>query len=118
MTWQILLLGFVVGVVSGIIGIGGGVILIPALIWLLGMSQRKAQGTSLAALLLPVGIFAFWTYYRDNSADLRVGLLIAAGFAVGGFFGGWSAQYLPELWLRRIFAVVLISLGARMLLTK
>jgi uncharacterized membrane protein YfcA len=117
-TWLILLLGFLVGAVSGVIGIGGGIFLIPALIWLLGMSQRRAQGTSLAALLLPVGVFAFWTYYRDGNADLRVGLLIAAGFAVGGFFGGWAAQYLPELWLRRIFAVTLISLGARMLLTK
>jgi uncharacterized protein len=118
MTWQILLLGFAVGILSGIIGIGGGVVLIPALIWLLGMTQRKAQGTSLAALLLPVGIFAFWTYYREGNADLKVGLLVAAGFAVGGLFGGWGAQYVPELWLRRIFAVVLISLGARMLLTK
>jgi uncharacterized membrane protein YfcA len=118
MTWQILILGFVVGVISGIIGIGGGIILIPALIWLLGMTQRKAQGTSLAALLLPVGIFAFWTYYREGNADLRVGLLIAAGFAVGGLFGGIGANYLSELWLRRIFAVVLISLGARMLFTK
>jgi uncharacterized membrane protein YfcA len=118
MTWQVLLLGFVVGVISGIIGIGGGVILIPGLIWMLGMSQRKAQGTSLAALLLPVGIFAFWAYYREGNADLRVGLLVAAGFAVGGLFGGFGAQYVPELWLRRIFAVTLISLGARMLLSK
>src|SRR5271168_2397556 len=118
MTWEILLLGFAVGVISGIIGIGGGVILIPALIWLLGMSQRKAQGTSLAALLLPVGIFAFWTYYREGSADLRVGLLVAAGFAVGGLFGGLGAQYIPELWLRRIFAITLISIGVRMLFTK
>jgi uncharacterized protein len=118
MTWEILLLGFAIGVLSGIIGIGGGVILIPALIWMLGMSQRKAQGTSLAALLLPVGIFAFWTYYREGEADLRVGLLVAAGFAVGGLFGGWGAQYVPELWLRRIFAVTLITLGAKMLFTK
>lgn len=118
MTWQILLLGFAVGVISGIIGIGGGVILIPALIWLLGMSQRKAQGTSLAALLLPVGIFAFWTYYREDNADLRVGLLVAAGFAVGGLFGGFGAQYIPEHWLRRIFAIVLIILGTRMLFTE
>jgi len=118
MTLLILLLGFGVGVLSGIIGIGGGVILIPSLIWLLGMSQRKAQGTSLAALLLPVGIFAFWAYYREGNADLRVGLLLAAGFSVGGLFGGWGAQYVPELWLRRIFAVVLISLGARMLFTR
>jgi len=118
MTWLVLLLGFAVGTLSGIIGIGGGVLLVPALIWLLGMSQRKAQGTSLAALLLPVGILAFWAYYREGNADLRVGLLLAAGFAVGGFFGGWGAQYVPELWLRRIFAVTLISLGARMLFTK
>jgi len=118
MTWLILLLGFGVGVLSGIIGIGGGVVIVPLLIGLLGMSQRKAQGTSLAALLLPVGIFAFWTYYREGNADLRVGLLVAAGFAVGGLFGGFGAQYVPELWLRRIFAVVLIGLGARMLFTK
>jgi uncharacterized membrane protein YfcA len=118
MTSQILLLGFAVGVVSGIIGIGGGILLIPGLIWLLGMSQRKAQGTSLAALLLPVGIFAFWAYYREGNADLRVGLLIATGFLVGGVFGGFGAQYVPDLWLRRIFAVVLITLGAKMLFTK
>lgn len=118
MTWLILLLGFVVGMVSGIIGIGGGVILVPALIWLLGMTQRKAQGTSLAALLLPVGILAFWTYYREGNADLRVGLLLACGFAVGGLFGGWSAQMVSELWLRRMFAVVLIAIGTKMLLTK
>jgi uncharacterized membrane protein YfcA len=118
MTWEILILGFGIGVISGIIGIGGGVLLIPALIWLLGMSQRKAQGTSLAALLLPVGIFAFWTYYREGNADLRVGLLVATGFAVGGLFGGWGAQYVPELWLRRIFAVTLIVLGTKMLFTK
>jgi hypothetical protein len=118
MTWQILFLGFAIGVLSGIIGIGGGVILIPSLIWLLGMSQRKAQGTSLAALLLPVGIFAFWTYYREGNADLRVGLLVAAGFAVGGLFGGWGAQYIPELWLRRIFAATLITIGAKMLFTR
>ena len=115
MTWLILFLGFAVGVISGIIGIGGGVVLVPALIWLLGMDQHKAQGTSLAALLLPTGIFAFWTYYRQGNADLRVGLLIAAGFAVGGLFGGWGAQYIPELWLRRVFAMVLIALGVHML---
>ena len=118
MTWEILLLGFGVGVVSGIIGIGGGVLIVPLLIWRLGMDQHKAQGTSLAALLLPTGIFAFWTYYRQGNADLRVGLLVAVGFAIGGLFGGFGAQYIPELWLRRIFAVTLISIGVKMLFTK
>jgi len=118
MTWMVLLIGLVVGIVSGVVGIGGGVLFIPALIWLLGMDQHKAQGTSLAALLAPVGLFAFWEYYRKGNADLRVGLLLAAGFLVGGYFGGVGAQYIPEVWLRRIFAVMLIAIGGRMFFTR
>ena len=113
-TWMILLVGLVVGMVSGVVGIGGGVLFIPALVWLLGMSQLKAQGTSLGALLLPVGLFAFLEYYRKGNADLRVGLLLAAGFLVGGYFGAAGAQHIPEVWLRRIFAVTLVAIGGRM----
>ena len=114
MTWILLLVGLMVGMVSGVMGIGGGVLFIPALIWLTGMDQHKAQGTSLGALLLPVGIFAFLEYYRKGNADLRVALLLAAGFLVGGYFGAVGAQYIPELWLRRIFALMLIAIGGRM----
>ena len=114
MTWMLLLVGVVVGMVSGVVGIGGGVLFVPALVWLLGMSQHKAQGTSLAALLAPVGLFAFMQYYRKGNADLRVGLLLAAGFLVGGYFGAVGAQHIPELWLRRIFAVTLVAIGGRM----
>ena len=114
MTWMILLVGLVVGMVSGVVGIGGGVLFVPALIWLLGMDQHKAQGTSLAALLAPVGIFAFMEYYRKGNADLRVGLLLAAGFLVGGYFGAVGAQHIPEVWLRRIFAITLVGIGGRM----
>ena len=113
-TWMILLVGLVVGMVSGVVGIGGGVLFVPALIWLLGMNQHKAQGTSLAALLAPVGIFAFMEYYRKGNADLRVGLLLALGFLVGGYFGAVGAQHIPEVWLRRIFAVTLVAVGGRM----
>jgi hypothetical protein len=113
-TWILLLVGLMVGMVSGVVGIGGGVLFIPALIWLTGMDQHKAQGTSLGALLLPVGIFAFLEYYRKGNADLRVALLLAAGFLVGGYFGAVGAQYIPELWLRRIFALMLIAIGGRM----
>jgi uncharacterized membrane protein YfcA len=112
--WMMLLVGLVVGMVSGVVGIGGGVLFVPALVWLLGMSQHKAQGTSLAALLAPVGLFAFMEYYRKGNADLRVGLLLAAGFLVGGYFGAVGAQHIPELWLRRIFAVTLVAIGGRM----
>jgi uncharacterized membrane protein YfcA len=118
MTWLVLLVGVVVGVVSGIVGIGGGVLFIPALVWLLGMSQHKAQGTSLGALLAPVGIFAFLEYYRKGNADVRVAALLAAGFLVGGYFGAVAAQYIPELWLRRIFAMTLVAVGARMWFSK
>ena len=113
-TWMILLVGLVVGMVSGVVGIGGGVLFVPALIWLLGMDQHKAQGTSLAALLAPVGLFAFMEYYRKGNADLRVGMLLAAGFLVGGYFGAVGAQHIPEVWLRRIFAITLVGIGGRM----
>ena len=114
MTWMILLVGLVVGMISGVVGIGGGVLFVPALIWLLVMDQHKAQGTSLGALLAPVGIFAFMEYYRKGNADLRVGLLLALGFLLGGYFGAVGAQHIPEVWLRRIFAVTLVAVGGRM----
>ena len=114
MTWTMLLVGLVVGVVSGVVGIGGGVLFVPALVWLAGMDQHKAQGTSLGALLAPVGLLAFLEYYRKGNADLRVALLLAAGFLVGGYFGAVGAQYIPEVWLRRIFALTLIGVGGRM----
>ena len=114
MTWMMLLVGLAIGVLSGIVGIGGGIMFVPALVWLAGMSQHKAQGTSLGALLAPVGIFAFLEYYRKGAADIRIAALLAAGFLVGGYFGATLAQHIPELWLRRIFALTLVAVGGRM----
>jgi uncharacterized membrane protein YfcA len=114
MTWLILLIGLVVGMISGVVGIGGGILIIPALVYMLGMNQYKAQGTSLGALLAPVGLLAFLEYYRRGQADLRVALLLAVGFFVGGYFGAVGAAHIPELWLRRIFAVTLVAVGGRM----
>jgi len=118
LTWMILLVGLVVGIASGVVGIGGGILFVPALIWLLGMDQHKAQGTSLGALLAPVGIFAFMEYYRKGNADVRVAALLAAGFLVGGYFGAVGAQHIPEVWLRRIFALTLLAVGGRMWFSK
>jgi len=109
-----LLIGAIAGIFSGVVGIGGGVILVPALVWLLGMNQLKAQGTSLGALLAPVGILAFLEYYRNGNADIRIAALIAAGFLVGAYFGAVGAQHIPELLLRRIFAVTLAAVAFRM----
>lgn len=118
MTWLAILIGVIVGAVSGVVGIGGGILFIPALTWFFGMSQSKAQGTSLGALLAPVGILAFLEYYRRGNADLRIALLLAAGFVVGGYFGAVGAQHISELWLRRIFSIVLVLVGVRMFFTK
>lgn len=118
MTWLILLIGVVVGAFSGVVGIGGGILFIPALVWILGMDQHRAQGTSLGALLAPVGIFAFLEYYKNGNADIRVAALLGAGFLVGAYFGAAGAQAISELWLRRIFAVTLVAVGARMLFSR
>jgi uncharacterized membrane protein YfcA len=118
MTWLAVLVGLVVGAISGVVGIGGGTLLVPALIWFFHMNQVKAQGTSLGALLAPVGILAFMEYYRGGNADLKIALLLGAGFLVGGYFGAVGAQHISDLWLRRIFAVMLVVVGARMFFTR
>lgn len=109
-----LALGAVIGVISGLVGIGGGALMIPALMFFYGMSQIRAQGTSVATLLLPIGIFAFWEYYKAGHVDIKLALLIGAGFAVGGWVGGSWAQHLPEVVLRRGFAVFLVLLAAKL----
>ena len=113
-----LALGFAVGGVSGLIGLGGGAFLIPALTAFYGMSQKRAQGTSVATLLLPVGMLAFWSYYKAGEVDLRLAMLIAIGFIGGGWFGGVWAQHLPDVILRRGFAVVLVLLAAKLAFTR
>lgn len=118
MTFLYLLLGLAVGVISGIVGIGGGVMLIPVLVYFFHMSQHKAQGTSLAALLAPIGALAFWEYYKAGNVDLKAGLLIALGFFIGGYFGGLWAQHLPEVVLRKAFGTLLTIIGIQLLLSR
>jgi uncharacterized protein len=116
MNWLYLLLGLLVGMISGVVGTGGGVLIVPALVFLFHMSQREAQGTSLGALLAPIGILAFWEYYKAGQVNVAAALLIALGFAIGGYFGGFWAQHLPEAALRRILGVLMLVIGAQMLL--
>ena len=118
MTFLYVLLGLVVGVFSGIVGIGGGILIIPALIYLFHMNQHKAQGTSLTALLLPIGALAFWEYYKAGNVDIKAGLLIALGFFVGGYFGGLWAQHISEIALRRVFGILVTIIGIRLLLSR
>lgn len=115
MIFLYILLGLVVGAISGVVGIGGGILIVPALVYLFHMSQHKAQGTSLGALLAPIGALAFWEYYKAGNADLKAALLIALGFLVGGYFGGLWAQHLPEVILRRVFGTLITIIGIRLL---
>src|SRR5262249_3528168 len=115
-TLALLVAGVAVGILSGLIGLGGGVFIIPILVYGFGLSQHKAQGTSLGALLAPIGLLAFIEYFKAGNVDIRAAILIAIGFMFGGFLGARWAQNIPELALRRGFAVVLIVIGVWMLL--
>ncbi len=114
-TLLFLLVGLAVGIISGMVGLGGGVFIIPILVYGFKMSQHKAQGTSLGALLAPIGLLAFWEYYKAGNVDLRAAIMIALGFLIGGYFGGRWAQLISDTWLRRGFAVLLIGVGIQML---
>lgn len=113
-----LMVGVGIGVISGLVGIGGGALLIPILVYFYGMSQHKAQGTSLATLLLPIGFFAYWEYQKAGNVDLKLAILLALGFAAGAYFGGRWAQVLPETTLRRGFAILLAVLAIKMFVQK
>lgn len=117
-TFISLLLGFATGILSGLVGIGGGIIIIPALIYGFHMSQRRAQGTSLGALLAPIGILAFLEYYKAGNVDLKMALLIALGFIFGGYFGGVWAQQIPQGVLRKMFSVLLVATAVKMFFQK
>jgi uncharacterized membrane protein YfcA len=103
-----LVVGFVGGALGGLIGLGGGFIMVPLLIYLFHMSQHDAQGTSLAVLLPPVGILSVLQYWRAGHVDVPVAVWAAGGFLVGGYMGGGLAQLLGGAALRRVFAFFLI----------
>ena len=113
-----LLVGIVIGIFSGLVGVGGGVLLVPILLWAFHMDQRHAQGTSLAMLLPPTGLLAFWQYYKAGAADLKLGLIIAVGVFIGGYFGGEWAQHFSNPTLRKVFAVVLAGVAVKMFFEK
>lgn len=113
-----LVTGVLVGVFSGLVGVGGGVVLVPILVYFFKMNQHQAQGTSLAMLLPPTGLLAFWKYYKAGDVNLALGLLIAAGVFAGGYFGGLWAQKIPDVTLRKIFALVLAGTAVKMFFQK
>lgn len=113
---EVILLGLGIGILVGLMGVGGGVVLIPALVYLMKMNQHLAQGTSLLLQLPPIGIGALYLYWKKGNVDLRAGLVCAAGFLLGGYFGSVVAIEIPSARLRSLFGVFLMV--AALLLTR
>lgn len=113
-----ILLGLAAGVLSGLVGIGGGILIIPALVYLFGFTQQQAQGTTLALMVPPIGILAAWAYYQQGQVDLKVAGLICAGFVVGGWLGAKLAVSIPNHLLQKIFGAFLLLVSLKMLFSK
>ncbi|MFH0735573.1 MAG: sulfite exporter TauE/SafE family protein [bacterium] len=114
----LLLIGLAAGAMSGILGIGGGIIVIPALVMILGYSQQSAQGTSLGLLLPPVGILAVLNYYNKGYVNLKAVIIMSLAFLIGSYFSSKFAVSLPENVIKKIFAVFLLFYAAKLFFGK
>jgi len=115
MTPLLLVIGLAAGILSGVFGIGGGIIVVPALIYLAKMPPQQAAGTSLAALVLPLGAtIGAVTYYREGHLQIRDALYVALGMAVGAWLGALIAIHVDAVYLRRSFAVLMVAMAAKM----
>jgi uncharacterized protein len=113
----LLLLGLFAGWLSGMVGIGGGIVIVPALVFFFAYSFRTAQGTSIAALAPPIGLMAAYVYYRQGNVDVKAAALIALGFFVGGFLGAKTNYLLKKEIVENTLAIVLIGIGVKMLIS-
>jgi uncharacterized membrane protein YfcA len=113
-----LLVGLIAGLFSGLIGIGGATIMIPALVLLFGLSQHLAQGTTLAMMVPPIGILAAWTYYKAGFVDLKIAAFLCLGFFIGGLLGAQFAIDIPGHILKKLFGIFLLIVSLRMIFFK
>jgi uncharacterized membrane protein YfcA len=114
----LILVGTLAGILSGLVGIGGGIIMVPLLVFLLGFTQHQAQGTSLAVLMVPVTAAGVYNYYKQGFVDWRYAAVIAVFFVIGGFFGSKLALTIDQKMLKKVFGVVLLVIAGKMLLSK
>jgi len=114
----LIVIGIITGFMAGMLGIGGAIIMIPALVFFLGLTQQMAQGTSLAVMLPPIGIIAAYNYYQAGQVNLKFALILAATFLIGSYFGSKLAINIPQAVLKKIFGVLLLLVAAKMLFSK
>ena len=114
----ILIIGIFAGMLSGFIGVGGGLIVVPCLVYFLGMSQHSAQGTSLAMMLPPIGVMAVYNYYKAGEVDFKVAAILCISFIAGSFFGSKIALSLSPALIKKAFGILIILLGIKMVFWK
>jgi hypothetical protein len=113
-TIVLLLIGLFAGAYSGVLGIGGGLVIIPALVYFMKMSQHMAQGTSLAVMLPPITLLSVYTYYKAGYVDMKASIFVCLGFFFGSYFGGKLAVMLPSNVLKKAFAIFLMAVAIHM----
>ena len=111
-------IGLAAGILGGSIGLGGGIIIIPALVMFVGLTQKEAQGTSVAVMLPPIGILAAYNYYKEGFVNIKYAMVIALTFIVGGWLGSKLAIAVPEAIMKKSFAVLLLLMGLKILFSK
>ncbi len=111
----LILIGLAAGILSGLVGVGGGILMVPALVLILGFTQKQAQGTSLGIMLLPVGILAVMQYYKQGYVNFQMVFIIAAAFVLGGFLGSKMALNISDEKMKKIFGLILLLVSLKML---
>lgn len=114
----LLIIGLGAGLLSGLVGIGGGIVLVPSLVMLLHFNQHQAQGTVLAMLMFPVVALGVLNYYKEGYVDFKVAILLGLGFVLGSWVGSRFAVSMPEFWLKKIFGVIILLVSLKMIFSK
>jgi uncharacterized membrane protein YfcA len=114
----LIVIGILSGILAGVFGVGGAIIVIPALVFILGLSQHQAQGTSLAFMLPPVGILATWNYWKAGHVNWKIALILSVTFVVGAYLGSKLTINISDRSLRRMFGVLMIVMAIKMIFSK
>lgn len=119
MSWLLYIaLGLFAGIAAGLFGIGGGIVLVPALVYIFGLTQHQAQGTTLAIMVPPIGLLAALRYYYSGNVKLDMAAFICAGFFIGGLIGASLIQQMSDPMLKRLFGILLLFVSMRMIVGK